>query len=514
VSLSQKPPIVSSNFDTVGDSTAGYHANGFEPLVLLWDCNLSRRQTIEQLIRSTGAQSLSVEGSSQPRNRELSFQPSLALVALDRPSSLEVIRDLHSYGIKVIAYENNVLTWPIAVRCRALLSGAAMLLDSAAETSLQELQEILITTFAKEREQKCEEQELKTRMKELGIIGVSSQMLSIFRWVMRVSSLSDFPVLINGETGTGKELIANALHRLDGKRKQGPFIAANCGAISSGLAESELFGHRRGAFTGADTERKGLFRSAEGGVLFLDEIGELSPSLQAKLLRVLQEDRVLGVGCDKEVSVDVRVVAATNQNLESMIAAGTFREDLYHRLNVLSVTVPPLRERREDLRPLVEHFLEKYAHLNDGTQRRVSADFLEALQQVNLTGNARQLENIVRRALVTGSSNEILSLSDLTPAEWGQLSREVDRPGSQSGAVQKEGEKQFAGAGPTELQPDFLSILDQHDWNLSRSLEFCERALLECALKYTRGNQSHTARLIGITPRSVYNKLQKHKLNH
>ena len=337
----------------------------------------------------------------------------------------------------------------------------------------------------------------------LGIIGESAEMMSVFRWVMRVSALSDFPVLISGETGTGKELIANALHRLDSKRRKGPFIAANCSVISAGLAESELFGHRRGAFTGADTDRKGLFRSAEGGVLFLDEIGELTESLQSKLLRVLQEQKVLGVGFDQEVPIDVRVIAATNRSLEQMVKQRRFREDLYHRLNVLAVTIPPLRDRQEDLQPLTEHFLKKYSALNHGHQRTASSDFVEALSQVQLSGNARQLENIVRSALLHKLDEAPLSLSDLTPAVWEQLSETND--------LAKDG---LAPPAQVDLQPHFVSILDSNGWNLSKSLEYCERLLLQCALKIARGNQSQTARLIGITPRSVYNKLHKHNLDH
>jgi DNA-binding NtrC family response regulator len=497
VARAQKPLLTSSN---------GKDSDSFIPTVLLHDPDRIRKQSIEQLIKTTGGRVIEISAPVELPDSQPSS--TVALIALSDGKAidfvaLDVIRSLKSQGAHVVSYGDQVFSWPIAIRCRALLSGSALLLDSAAKSFLEELRQTVSKFWENQKGQHWERQQLSERMRQLGIIGSSEQMISVFRWIARVSALSDFPVLINGETGTGKELVANALHQLDNKRKSGPFIAANCGAISSGLAESELFGHRRGAFTGAEAERKGLFRSADGGVLFLDEIGELTQSLQAKLLRVLQEDRVLGVGFDREVPIDVRVIAATNKNLESMVAAGSFREDLYHRLNVLAVTIPPLRERAEDLEPLIEYFLEKYAGLSNGSRRRVSAEFVEAVRQVDLSGNARQLENIVRRALISGSSSETLSLSDLTPAEWDQLARssnsvkntEVDR-------IER-----------TDRQPDFLSILDRHGWNLSRSLEFCERALLECALEFTRGNQSHTARLIGITPRSVYNKLHKHKLN-
>jgi transcriptional regulator with PAS, ATPase and Fis domain len=283
---------------------------------------------------------------------------------------------------------------------------------------------------------------------------------------------------------------------------------ANCGAISSGLAESEFFGHRRGSFTGADSERKGLFRSANGGILFLDEVGELTESLQAKLLRVLQEKRVLGVGCDQEVAIDVRVIAATNRSLEEMVSTGRFREDLYHRLNVLSVSIPPLRDRNEDVGPLIEHFLKKYAALNQNLTKRVDLDFGEALMRVDLPGNARQLENIVRSAILKKIDDSPLSLSDLTPALWRQIS---DTTGPSHSA---DSQAIFADQFKPDSQSYFRSILDENSWNLPRSLEYCEKLLLQCVLQFARGNQSQAARLSGITPRSVYNKLHKYRLNY
>jgi transcriptional regulator with GAF, ATPase, and Fis domain len=374
-------------------------------------------------------------------------------------------------------------------------------------TFSSDLRRALLNGWAQENERSLEETRIREQMTKFGIVGLSPAMMAVFRWVIRVSALSDFPVLINGETGTGKELIARALYRLDSKRRKGPFVAANCGAISAGLAESELFGHRKGAFTGADSDRKGLFRSAESGVLFLDEIGDLDQSLQAKLLRVLQEDRVLGVGFDRDMPVDVRVIAATNKDLETMVKQGTFREDLYHRLSGLSIKIPPLRERSEDLRPLTEHFLQKYSALSPSGTPTVSADFLDALSHVKLSGNVRQLENIVRRALLSAQGNSPLSLGDLTHAEWEQLSEERT-----STVFPQDTEPNGHDSEITDPHSEFLRILDLHDWNLSKSLEYCERSLLKCALELTQGNQSHTARLMGITPRSVYNKLHKHKL--
>jgi transcriptional regulator with GAF, ATPase, and Fis domain len=486
--------------------------------VLCWDANSERLNLVARVIRSCGAEAKEIRETSHLSYAGYSrTRKSIALVALgdsqlQATDSLNVIGPLKLQGFKIISYAPDVFSWPIALRCRALLSGASLLFDSSSPTFSEELGQALTKVLKTEVEEHVEEERIKRQMKDLGFVAQSPKMMSVFRWVVRVSTLSDFAVLINGETGTGKELIANALHRLDAKRRTGPFIVANCGAISSGLAESELFGHRRGAFTGADTERKGLFRSAKGGILFLDEIGELSESLQAKLLRVLQEKRVLGVGFDEEIPIDVRVVAATNRSLEEMVQSGRFRADLYHRLNVLSVNIPPLRDRSDDLQPLTEHFLDKYSSLSQTRTKTVSLDFVEALMRVDLPGNARQLENIVRCAVLTKVDDSPLGLSDLTPALWRQLSNEGDSTNHRAGV--SEFETTTSSEPQSALRSFFRNILDEHSWNFPKSVEYCERLLLQCVLQSAGGNQSRAARLIGLTPRSVYNKLHKHKLNH
>ena len=478
--------------------------NGRTPFVVVRDDNVNRRDVITQLITSCHACALVVQNASETDELDRVRQ-GVAVIALGQDHdpdelSLEIIRELKDKHHKIIAHGDNLFSWPMGFRCRALLSGSLLLLDSASTTFSTELRSALTKLLQDENDRHHEELQIKQQMMQLGIVGTSAQMLSIFRSVVRFGTLSDFPVLISGETGTGKELIANSLHRLDAKRSKGPFIVANCSAINSGIAESELFGHRRGSFTGADADRKGLFRSADGGVLFLDEIGELSQSLQAKLLRVLQEDRVLAVGYDREVPIDVRVIAATNKNLEAMVREGSFREDLYHRLNVLSIHVPPLRERQEDLQPLIEHFLRKYSSLNQSSVTAVNADFLDAMCSMKLSGNARQLENIVRRALLNAAGKSSLTLNDLTSAEWQLLASDESAVANKS--------------DPANQPAGFSQILHLNDWNLSKSIDYCERALLTCALQFTHGNQSQTARLMGITPRSVYNKIQKHKLRY
>jgi two-component system response regulator PilR (NtrC family) len=218
-------------------------------------------------------------------------------------------------------------------------------------------------------------------------------------------------VMIYGESGTGKELIARAIHFASprsGKR----FLSINCGALPENLLESELFGHERGAFTGAVKEKKGLFQEAEGGTLFLDEIGEMTPTMQVKLLRALQEKRVRKVGGNREEDVDVRIIAATNQNLEERIAKAEFREDLYYRINVIPIHLPPLRQRKEDIPHLVDHFLSKYSDDLGVEGRGISVEAMKMLEGYDWPGNVRELENVIERTLAL-SSGETLSSKDL-----------------------------------------------------------------------------------------------------
>jgi transcriptional regulator with GAF, ATPase, and Fis domain len=415
---------------------------------------------------------------------------------------LEAIRNLAQSGIKVIAYADGASNWTLGERCRPLLAGASCILDSANPGFFVQDLRLKVFGFLHESQRLRDDQtRIRGVMKTLGLVGESAAMATVFRWIGRVSALSDLPVLIAGETGTGKELVAYAIHQLDAKRAAKPFVAVNCAAISPQLAESELFGHRRGAYTGAGRDRRGLVRSADGGVLFLDEVGELSSEMQAKLLRAIQLGRVLGVGEDREVPVDVRIIAATNRDLDRMVRESRFREDLFHRLNVLPVWIPPLRERREDLRPLIEHFITRYSVLVSPRVVAASRDFVDALSWLPLTGNARQLENIVRWALVRKVDDTPLNLGDLPSEVWQELSA----PTGQAPAGGN-------GGASLPLIESFDEILASSGGSLFRSLARCERLLLESTLQRTRGNRTSAARLLGITPRSVYNKIRKHGL--
>jgi DNA-binding NtrC family response regulator len=288
----------------------------------------------------------------------------------------------------------------------------------------------------------------------------------------------------------------------------------NCAAISAGLAESELFGHRRGAFTGAQQDRKGLVRAAAGGVLFLDEIGDLDPALQGKLLRVLQERRVLALGHDEETPVDVRVIAATHRDLADLVRRQLFRADLLHRLNVLSVRMPALRERPEDVEPLVRHFMALAAGVPESAAA-ASRDFVLALRRLELPGNVRQLENVVRRAMVSWRRGDPLRLSDLQPELWLELAQLAGPPQVPDAEPPDEGERESESApsgGEATALLDAVGVLEACSWKLGRALDLCEQKIVDAALGISSGNRSRAARLLGISPRSIFNKLRKYQI--
>jgi two-component system, NtrC family, response regulator AtoC len=266
--------------------------------------------------------------------------------------------------------------------------------------------------------------ELKRGTELESMIGRSEKMLELFDLVKKISSASA-NVLIQGESGSGKELVARAIHNC-GARGRGPFIPVNCSAIPADLLESELFGHAKGSFTGAFADKKGLFAEAHGGTLFLDEIGDLSLPMQAKILRVLQDKVVRPVGSNDLKPVDARVITATHKDLRTMVLEGRFREDLYYRLNVIPVTVPPLRERRDDIPLLANHFLNKYAVANQSSVKKISPDALASLLAHPWPGNVRELENIIERAVVL-AKGEILNEADIMGIAIDKAQKDIDQ---------------------------------------------------------------------------------------
>jgi DNA-binding NtrC family response regulator len=516
-----KPQPFQSNREKVSDLSAKADParSGAAPYVLVWDQQTQRRQIVGGIVAECGAKPLFVERPLTILMTLPGPEHPIVLVAPGaRPeadsAAAEVIRTLKLKGFKIIAYEDGALSWPIGVQCQALLVGASRLLDSSQANFADELRSFLWRLLRDEAERNEADAKVKEQMRRLGLVGASPAMLSVFHRAARAASLSDLATLITGETGTGKELMARAIHQLDLKRRNGPFIPVNCSSINPNLAESELFGHRRGSFTGAERDSQGLFRAANGGVLFLDEIGEMELSLQAKLLRALQENRVLGVGEDRETAINVRVIAATNRDLKELAQSGRFRADLFHRLNLLSIHIPPLRQRPADLEPLIEHFLDKHRSLQSGRRLTLGHDFLAALAMAELPGNARQLENVVRWAMVNKSDDAPLNLSDLPREILEQLVERSQKLPPQPGASICGQDAGSAESTPSELHAYLARLLSVNGWTLARSLEYCEKLLLESALHLAHGNQSQTAKLLGLTPRSVYNKVHKHHLDH
>ena len=355
--------------------------------------------------------------------------------------------------------------------------------DGAADylTKPLDLEELLLrlARVAEQSRLRSEVRDLQARLVERhrleGIIGESGRMQEVLALAKRVAP-SNATVLIRGESGTGKELIARAIH-FNSPRAGGPLINLNCAALPEQLLESELFGHEKGAFTGAVAQRKGRFEQADGGSIFLDEIGDLSPTLQVKLLRVLQERQFERVGGNRTLTVDVRVLAATHRDLERAMREGTFRDDLYYRLNVVTIQIPPLRERREDISLLLDHFLRKFAAKNRRDVTGLTAAARDALLKYDYPGNVRELENIVERAILL-CRGRVIDLEDL-PATVRPGQRSADEP----------------------LPKDLPGVLAD-----------IERQAIESALERSGGVQTQAAAALGISERVLRYKMKKYGL--
>ena len=314
---------------------------------------------------------------------------------------------------------------------------------------------------------------LQERHRVEGVIGESGRMQEVLSLVRRVAA-SDATVLIRGESGTGKELIAKAIHYAS-RRAAGPLVRVNCAALPETLLEPELFGHEKGAFTGAQAARRGRFELAHGGSLFLDEIGDLPLHLQVKLLRVLQEREIERVGSSRPIPVDVRLLAATHRDLEALVKAGTFRDDLYYRINVVTLAVPPLRERREDIPLLLDHFLVKFARANGKTIRGFTREARDTLLRYDYPGNVRELENLMERAVVL-TRDEVIGLADLP-------------------------------LSVRETEPESGEAT-----GLPAAVEGLERRMIRDALAYADGVQTRAAEALGISERVLRYKLRKYGL--
>ena len=328
-----------------------------------------------------------------------------------------------------------------------------------------------------------------------GIIGSSARIQEVLRMIARLKDTRT-PVLIYGESGTGKELVARAMH-FRGVFAGRPFVAVDCGSLVPTLIESELFGYEKGAFTGALKSKQGLFQAADGGTIFLDEVGELPLELQAKLLRVLQEKEVRPVGSNQKIKVDVRVIAATNRDLEAAYKNGTFRKDLYFRLNVVTLYVPALRERRSDIPMLVHWFLERYA---PGSEIRVGSGAMKALMQYEWPGNVRELENCVERAVALGNGRTI-ELGDLPPS--------IASGGLSSAPAAAEAKSEM-------MDPDLVeesAVAEPSSGPFSTTdLEDIERATIQRVFEQVNGDKTLAGRMLGISRATLYRKLKRYNI--
>jgi DNA-binding NtrC family response regulator len=400
------------------------------------------------------------------------FDAAITDIRMPEMSGLDLLREIkrHDESIEVVVMTG----YPtIASAVEALKEGAYDYLSKP--LILDELRH-LMARVTERRFLKGEVQSLRARLgEELTVnelVGNAQPMQRVKEIIGKVAT-TDSPVLIEGESGTGKELVAAAIHRLS-TRNKGPFIPVNCSAIPEDLLESEFFGHVRGAFSGAVADALGLFRGANDGTIFLDEIAELSPGLQVKLLRVLQEMQVRPVGSTKAHPVDVRVIAATNRDLDRSIADGRFRQDLYYRLNVVRVSLPPLRSRREDIPALVNHFLRRYNRRFRRDVKGITPDALATLSGYDFPGNVRELENVVERAFAMGAREQI-TLADLPPLGTGSVST-VAAP--QTGTVPR--------------------------------LADVEKDLILRALAFYKDDKEAAASALGISRRTIYRRLKEY----
>ena len=331
------------------------------------------------------------------------------------------------------------------------------------------------------------------------LVGVSPQMQEVYKAIGRVAP-QDVTVLIVGESGSGKELVARAIYH-HSRRADKRFLAVNCAALTETLLESELFGHERGSFTGASTQRIGKFEQCNGGTLFLDEIGDMSLALQSKVLRVLQEQQFERVGGTETVHTDVRIITATNRNLEKMVAEGQFREDLYYRLNGFTIKLPPLRDRHNDLVILLERFLGRFRQELRKDVQGISPDALQLLSQYRWPGNVRQLQNVLRHAMLQATGPVLIT--EFFPKEI------RSEAGGDSAATGAEGQSSAANSPARDLQAFIDERLRAESTNLyAESLEMMERHLLSTIMQATKGNLSKAAAILGITRGSVRNKLK------
>ena len=447
------------------------------PNVLVVDDERGILDSLDILLRNEGFEPHLAQGGKQGLDRISELSPDIVLSDIRMPSVT---------GVEILAATRSSLpdTPVILMTAQATLQSAVQAVNEGAFYYIQkpfrndELVAIL-RRAAEHRRLRVENRSLKQEIRKherRGVsrpVGVSKSWLDVLRLIETIAP-TDSTVLIQGESGTGKEIVARYIHDLS-TRSEGPFLSINCGALPEGLLESELFGHVKGSFTGAVRDKMGLFGASSRGTFFLDEIGETTPATQVKLLRALQHREVIPVGATEAQPVDTRVVAATNRELEDAIKGGVFRADLYYRLNVISVHLPPLRTRRDDIPVLTEHFLEHAAATRSESLKTLGAGVLDALMEYAWPGNVRELENAIERAVI------------LTPGDEIQL-----------------------GALPERVTERRAEPLVSSHTPANPTLETVERAYIMWVLQNEGGNKSRTAEALGIDPSTLYRKLSRY----
>ncbi len=450
--------------------------------ILVVDDEKSMREFLEIMLQKDGYQVICAEGGEE------------ALAAIRREKFELLITDIRMKPIDGLE---------VLRQCKAISPSTAVIIISAyasAETAVVAMKEgaydYLPKPFKIDEMRTAITNALLSRREEDGsddvregplhfgcLIGDSNAMRKIYELIKRVA-VTRSNVLITGESGTGKELVAKAIHR-ESPRHELPFVVVNCGGVPESLIESELFGYKKGSFTGATANRKGLVEAAQGGTLFLDEIGELSPALQVKLLRLVQEKTIRQIGDTEDIAVDVRIVSATNQNLEQMVIDKNFREDLYYRLNVLPIRIPPLRERREDIPLLAQYYMSKFRKNFNKDIRKISSYAMDILNDYDFPGNVRELEHIIERGVAMESSSIIL-------------------PDSLTLSTYRRAQTQAPGSAPMTLP--------LRGFDLDQYLGDAEKKLLQQALQQAQGVKLKAAELLGISFRSFRYRLIKYEL--
>jgi two-component system, NtrC family, response regulator PilR len=474
-------PIVSK--PAVSSASADKPVPASKPRILVVDDEPSMREMLRIVLRRDGYDVLIAENGQAALERLRSEPVDLLLSDIRMPdlSGVEVLRAAKEMNRDIVAFMMTAYA-STETAVEAMRLGAVDYFTkpfSMDELRLKVRQHL--ETHRLKEENLLLKRALNARYEFASILGRSDAMQSVFSTIQMVANTNS-TVLITGESGTGKELVARAIH-FNSLRRDRPFVAVNCGAVPETLLESELFGHVRGAFTGADSNKKGLMEVAEGGTIFLDEIGEMTPPMQVKFLRVLQDRRFRRLGGTQEVQADVRVVAATNQDLPKAVHEGRFREDLFYRINVLSIPLPPLRERAEDIPLLADHFLREFASQMGKPVRTLSADALKLLEAHSWRGNVRQLQNAIERAVALEQTETILPES--LPAEI--------RGGAKGVSL---GLGAPAGSAPADL-PDLGEGFDLE----ARGEEFY-RHYIALALERSGGVQVKAAEMLGMSFRS------------